>query len=124
MILAYLLTLFLAYIEARYDFNRIELHLPIQHIVGWIRRAVLAGFIVWGCYAYEWLDNPWLIYPACAFLFSAFFRYRLNKLRGKPPTYISESNYYDRVFLGLSPKHGGRLAYLAELSAVLILSLA
>lgn len=39
---------------------------------------------------------------AGAFLFSVVFRYRLNTLRGMDWRYVSPSNAYDRLFLGIA----------------------
>lgn len=95
---------YIAIFEADKDAFAIEAHLKIDHAAGWCRRAlgimVPAGIV---CLA---LPSWWCILPLLvlgAFLFSAVFRYRLNKLRGLHPCYVAPwSNVYDRVFYAIS----------------------
>ena len=74
----------------------------IHHIKQWLIRAcvaVSAIVIISGVGEVLTLTMFGLMSVAVAFLFSAYFRYRLNKLRGLEWWYISLSNAYDRAFL-------------------------
>lgn len=95
---------YIAIFEADKDAFAIEAHLKIDHAAGWCRRAlgimVPAGIV---CLA---LPSWWTLLPLLvlgAFLFSAVFRARLNKLRGLDWRYVAPwSNYYDRVFYAVA----------------------
>lgn len=76
----------------------------IHHIKQWLIRAgvaVAAITIISGVGEVLTLRMFGLMSVAVAFLFSAWFRYRLNKLRGLDWWYISISNYYDRFFISV-----------------------
>jgi hypothetical protein len=83
-----------AVFEAWQDFERIEAHERIDHIEGWVIRAIVTIFI-WGVASFKiGLDAiPCAI--GSAFLFSAVFRYSLNRMRGKDWRYVSPSSIYD-----------------------------
>ena len=74
----------------------------IHHVKQWLIRAgisVAAIVIISGVGEVLTLRMFGLMSVAVAFLFSAWFRYRLNKLRGKDWRYIAPwSNVYDRFF--------------------------
>ena len=122
MIPAYIFTILFAIVEARADARYIAIHATIDHTRGWIRRAVFTAGVLAMFYAMEWVDVYWTTLIACAFLFSIAFRATLNTLRGYPISYISASNFYDRLFLGLGPA-GGEVAYFTEIGGVMIFSL-
>ena len=101
MLIPILTTLALCELSARDDNRQIERHLPIHHGVQWWIRALVVVGVCLLC------GVPWLSI-GLAGLFSAVFRWRLNRLRGLDWRYIAPwSNYYDRLwiapFYGLRP---------------------
>ena len=130
-----LLTGFLL-LAAASDHEALRTNGTIDHTMNWIARSIAALVMA----------SPYLIYAksflfalamlsSAAFGFSALFRYRLNKLRGKHPCYVSPSSWYDSLFLGLTwwpvqredliedwhvyegihrTRRAGRLAYIVE----------
>jgi hypothetical protein len=99
---AFLLVVGYAMFEARQDFERIQEGEHIDHISEWFIRASVTLFI-WGVASLKiGLDTiPCVI--GSAFLFSAVFRYCLNRMRGKDWRYMAPwSNYYDRFFYALA----------------------
>jgi hypothetical protein len=114
MILFALLSLFTvvyAIVCAHDDAEQIAQNHPVNHTEQWIVRALVVGI-------------PWLLLfgplkvIAAAFVFSSLFRYKLNKLRGLEWWYVSESNIYDRVFIGIAAgdiRLAGTTAYGVEI---------
>jgi len=94
----FLLVIGYAVFEAWMDNERIEAHERIDHIEGWVIRAIVTIFI-WTVASFKiGLDAiPCAI--GSAFLFSAVFRYSLNRMRGKDWRYVSPSSWYDWFFL-------------------------
>ncbi len=94
--------LFFAHYCAWDDYYEIDvLKKNPNHIKQWLIRAgisVAAIVIISGVGEVLTLRMFGLMSVAVAFLFSAWFRYRLNRLRGKDWHYISLSNAYDRTF--------------------------
>lgn len=88
----------LAIAEAHDDHGQIRRHEKIDHFRQWIFRAVIVGgaaFILCAFTPISFLP----LWGAGGFLFSALFRWKLNKLRGLDWRYIAPwSNYYDRLF--------------------------
>jgi hypothetical protein len=64
----------------------------IRHKLQWVLRAIVVGV---PCLL---LGVPFFAI-GLAFLFSAVFRFRLNRLRGLDWRYVSPSNWYDYLFL-------------------------
>ena len=95
MIIAIVLTIIYALWEAKGDYDDIEGGVFINHVQRWLTRATIAGvfgFFLWG---------PFQLL-AIAMLFSAVFRYELNRRRGMNPFYVAPwSNFYDRVFYSI-----------------------
>ena len=77
------------------DADEIALNEPIAHALQWIVRAIVIGV---PCLI---LGLPWLSI-GLAFLFSAVFRYRLNKVRDLDWRYVSPSSWYDWQFLRIT----------------------
>lgn len=98
MLIPILTTLALAELSARDDARQIRRGLIIDHAMQWyIRALVVIGVCLVFCV-------PWLSI-GLAGLFSAVFRWRLNKLRGLDWRYVSPSSWYDWQFIRLT--HGG-----------------
>ncbi len=94
--------LFFAHYCAWDDFTQIGKDEPVHHVKQWLIRAgisVAAIVVISGVGEVLTLKMFILMSVAVAFLFSAWFRYRLNKLRGLDWHYISGSNWYDMFFL-------------------------
>lgn len=100
-----LLTGFLL-LEAASDREAIRTNGTIDHTMNWIARAIAALVMA----------SPYLIYAksfwfalamlcSAAFGFSALFRWRLNKLRGKHPCYVSPSSWYDFGYMVILGEH-------------------
>ncbi len=107
--------------EGRNDAEAIRAHLEIDHVQLWITRAgvmVLAALVMYGvAHGMGYFYPAWKLLPLlgmCAFLFSARFRWVLNRECGKDPDYISMSNHYDTVFILTFGANGGRAAYVTE----------
>jgi hypothetical protein len=85
---AFMLVCAYAAFEAWRDYFAIESHIRINHVWSWIVRAVLVS-CMWGIAAVKigYSAIPYAI--GSAFLFSAVFRYCLNKLRGKDWRYVA-----------------------------------
>ena len=92
MLIPILTTLALAELSARDDARQIRRNLIIDHVMQWyIRALVVLGVCLVFCV-------PWLSI-GLAGLFSAVFRWRLNRLRGLDVRYVSPSNWYDWQFI-------------------------
>jgi hypothetical protein len=88
----------------------------IRHKLQWVLRAIAVGV-------------PCLLFGVpffaigLAFLFSAVFRFRLNRLRGLDWRYVSASNIYDSVFIWAARgrvHRAGTIAYITELVVVIL----
>jgi hypothetical protein len=101
------------------DDLQIAMNKPVKHVRQWLLRASVVTLL---CVV---IGLPWLAI-GLAGLFSAVFRYALNRLRGLSPWYMSASNYYDAFFLFLvnvgtveaeewNINGAGRIAYAVEL---------
>lgn len=105
-ILSCLLVLIVAYLfaqeEAKQDAWLIREGMRIDHAVAWCFRAAVMVLVVLLLLT---VVEPWHAIPLLAisgFAFSAFFRYRLNALRGKDWRYIGPwSSWYDSLFYRL-----------------------
>jgi hypothetical protein len=113
--------LWLARAEARSDFQAIASHVPVNHAVGWMFRAgaalPIAGALA--MHAGSW----WMLLGLCLVSYGAFtpaFRFMLNRHRRLDWHYVSLSNFYDTVFIELAGPHAGQLAYLVELTALVL----
>ena len=95
MLIPILTTLALAELSARDDARQIRRNLIIDHVMQWYIRAVVVLGVCWLC------GVPWLSI-GLAGLFSAVFRWRLNRLRGKDWRYVSPSSWYDRLWMRIS----------------------
>jgi hypothetical protein len=90
-----------AVFEAWQDFEIINNHEEVEHINAWMLRAFVTCYL-WGA-ASIWIGWDAAIYAvASAFLFSAVFRYALNRMRVLDWRYVSQSNFYDLVFMSIS----------------------
>jgi hypothetical protein len=118
-----------AVFEAWQDFERINSHEDIDHRAGWMLRAFVTCYL-WGA-ASIWIGWDAAIYAvASAFLFSAVFRYALNRMRVLDWRYVSPSNWYDSFFIWIVSdgklhswpewneiyKRAGPIAYAFELT--------
>jgi hypothetical protein len=83
------------------DDLQIAMNKPVRHVRQWLLRASVVTLL---CVV---IGLPWLAI-GLAGLFSAVFRYALNRLRGLSPWYVSPSNWYDWFWLwaGSMPGHG------------------
>ncbi len=111
MMVVAVLTVLLAMWQARDDAHAIAGGEPIDHSISWVTRAA-AVLLLCGV-----LDSYWTAVPMAG-LFNVVFRWDLNTRRGLPWDYISTSNYYDRAFIRVAGRHGGRLAYAVELAVL------
>lgn len=91
---AFALVIAYAKFEAWMDNERIEAGERIDHIEGWVIRAIITIFI-WGVASFKIGYSAIPCAIGSAFLFSAVFRYSLNKIRRKDWRYVSPSNWYD-----------------------------
>jgi hypothetical protein len=89
-----LTTIAIAILSAWYDKVRIAWGHDILHVPRWLVRAALVTLaaVVFG--------EPWMVLGLWG-LFSAVFRYSLNRWRGKDWRYLSPSNWYDTAFIFL-----------------------
>jgi len=86
--------LFFAHYCAWDDFTQIGKDEPVHHVKQWLIRAgisVAAIVVISGVGEVLTLKMFILMSVAVAFLFSAWFRYRLNKLRGQKWWYMGNS---------------------------------
>jgi hypothetical protein len=95
---AFLLVVGYAMFEAWQDFERIQEGEDIEHVEGWVVRAIITSYL-WVVVSFKvgWDALPCAI--GSAFLFSAVFRYWLNGMRGKDWRYVSPSNWYDTAWI-------------------------
>lgn len=92
MILPLIITIALAEYAARDDFQQIGKDDKICHGIQWLFRA---SVVTLAC----WLSGTWWLAFGMAGLFSAYFRWRLNTLRGLGWSYIGPwSSIYDAAF--------------------------
>jgi hypothetical protein len=90
-----------AVFEAWMDNERIEAGERIDHIEGWVIRAIVTIFI-WGVASFKIGYSAIPCAIGSAFLFSAVFRYSLNGMRGNDWRYMSPSAWYDYGWLMLA----------------------
>jgi hypothetical protein len=95
---AFALVVAYAIFEAWMDNERIQAHERIDHIEGWVIRAIVTIFL-WMVASFKigYSAIPCVI--GSAFLFSAVFRYSLNGMRGLDWRYVSPSSWYDWQFI-------------------------
>jgi hypothetical protein len=93
------ITIAIAILSAWYDKTRIAGGYAIMHIPRWLVRAALV------CLAALLFKLPWMVLGLWG-LFSAVFRFALNKWRGLDWRYVSPSNWYDYAFLLVSGAWG------------------
>lgn len=105
--------------EAKDDAQEIAAHREIDHSAQWLTRAAVFGSVWYLLWVLVGKPSTWPLLLGHAFLFSAVFRWRLNRLRGLPYWYLSTSSAYDSVFImlaiGYVPR-AGRIAYAFELT--------
>jgi hypothetical protein len=78
------------------DDRQIAMNKPVRHVRQWLLRASVVTLL---CVV---IGFPWLAI-GLAGLFSAVFRYSLNRLRGLSPWYIAPwSNLYDRAAMSVT----------------------
>ena len=127
MILPILTTLITAEISARDDFRQIGDNEKIRHFLQWCIRAAIVGA---ACLAdWYWFNGPWYTVIGMAGLFSAFFRWRLNRMNDDWWWYLgprldqrgSKDSRYDTVFhwlvwtfTGRRTDHEGYYVYCDE----------
>jgi len=90
--------------EAYEDQRDIKRGKDIDHAASWGYRAVVTCgvlLVIWYVSGASFLRFT-ISLAACAPIFSAVFRFALNKWRGKDWRYVSPSNWYDWVFIYLS----------------------
>jgi hypothetical protein len=111
----------LAEVCAWIDAERIAAHKPIKHFRSWIVRAAIVGSLAGLLWRFQGLPLlPLLGFGA--FAFSAWFRYRLNKRRGKDWRYVSSSSEYDWFYIATFSDYNsghhraGTIAYITELT--------
>ena len=90
-----LTTIAIAILSAWYDKIRIAGGHEIKHVPRWLVRAALVSIAAFV------FGHPWMVLGLWG-LFSAVFRFALNRWRGLDWRYIGPwSNTYDRVFHGI-----------------------
>jgi hypothetical protein len=87
-----LTTIAIAILSAWYDKVRIAGGHDILHVPRWLIRAALVSI------AALLFGHPWMVLGLWG-LFSAVFRFALNRWRGKDWRYVSPSNWYDWQFI-------------------------
>jgi hypothetical protein len=90
-----LTTIAIAILSAWYDKVRIAGGHEILHVPRWLIRAALVTI------AALLFGHPWMVLGLWG-LFSAVFRFALNRWRGKDWRYVSPSNWYDTAFIVFS----------------------
>jgi hypothetical protein len=90
-----------AVFEAWQDHGRIKHHIYINHVRSWTERAIIVS-LMWGIASFKIGYSAIPCAIGSAFLFSAVFRYCLNRLRGKDWRYMSPSAWYDYGWLMLA----------------------
>jgi len=113
--------LWLARSEARSDFQTIASHVPVNHVNGWMFRAgaALALAAPFAIHAGSW----WMLLGLALVSYGAFtpaFRFMLNRHRRLDWHYVSLSNWYDTVFIEIAGPQAGQLAYIVELTALVL----
>lgn len=122
----------IAMLEANMDFQAIRRNEPINHRREMVERIRMVGSVMLIAYiGYGWASgNVWCVIPFTGVAWASFtmsFRFALNYMRGLHPAYMSRSNDYDSLFIGLQrPTDGyieraGMMAYSVE-GAVLMAS--
>ena len=115
--MSYIYAILLAVAIAAHDYTLIRSHIGIDH--GWrlwLSRALAYGlpvtFVAMAFHVHLLTIALWLIGGGA--LFATFHRLLLNHWRGLKPTYMSDSNGYDRLFLHLFGLRAGIAAYITE----------
>jgi hypothetical protein len=92
--------------EAEHDYSRILRRLPIHHGRRLVVRLISAGAIWAGVAWFRGLSHPlWhglLLIPMGWAVWTMYFRFGLNFLRGLDVRYLSPSSWYDWQFLRLT----------------------
>jgi len=93
--------LIFAHNEAEHDYELIKNHKYVDHIKGWMRRFSISSIILLPLgilFFIKWWQFITLSIMG-AVIFSSYFKYKLNTLRGLSPHYVSTSNHYDSFFI-------------------------
>jgi hypothetical protein len=96
--------------EALRHFLRIGSNKRINHIGAWTVRALVTG-IVWATASFKIGYSAIPCAIGSAFLFSAVFRYSLNRMRGLDWRYVSPSSWYDWQFIRHTLGWGNKINY-------------
>lgn len=113
---------FAAFCMAAIDALLIDMHKSIVHSVrGAIRIILGLGLVVALvlCSVAGWWEAAGMVIGSAAG-FSIVFRWALNAMRMKHPSYMGLGAWYDRFWLNIgrkllkNPAYGGWLAYIAE----------
>lgn len=113
-IILYILVGLFAYDQALYDSKLMPsfkslYRKKVKHWLAWIYRfGFVAGLLTL-------IGFNVFMFISLGFYFSLIFRLSLNKLRNADWDYISNSNWYDSVFLKVSQKYGGKIVFGFEL---------
>ena len=122
-----LTTIAIAILSAWYDKVRIAGGHEIMHVPRWVIRAALVSI------AALLFGHPWMVLGLWG-LFSAVFRFALNRWRGLDWRYVSPSNWYDRTFMEFAGywwsswdgfdtndvHRAGTIAYIVEVVAFVV----
>lgn len=121
---AYITALLLyAWAEAKGDAGTIAAHGQVDHVEGWVRRAIVSFILALIANMMNG-DGLWNFILFLVMAYGAWtpaFRFLLNRIRGKAWYYISPTSRYDRMFIGLCGynfKRAGILAYAVEFAAL------
>lgn len=102
--------------QAKDDAQAILANEPIFHVPKWLTRALMCGITAFAmavASGHGFISFPLLLLVAYG-SFNIPFRYWLNKRRGLPIDYVSESNAYDRLFIRHFGNGAGSAAYAVE----------
>lgn len=103
------------------DAAAIRANEKIDHVRQWLIRSMIACAVCGIAGAmFGWsIAGFFLGVIAYSMVFSAMFRYKLNKLRGLKFDYMSLSNTYDSVFFLLFGNYAGVAAYITEMAVAI-----
>jgi len=109
----------IGYLEGADDARTILTNRPINHAQGLAERIAIGLVLVslLSVIAERCGSSWWILLPiACTYAGASgiVFRYTLNRMRGLPWDYVSLSNRYDTLFIGLFGKLAGAMEYAAE----------
>lgn len=99
MIAIIMITVFMAMSSAADDDHQIRADRPIHHGAQWMARAFVLVILAW------LLDQTWMVLGLWG-LFSAVFRFSLNRFRGLDVRYLSPSSWYDWTFIWIGSLPG------------------